>query len=330
MNNLKQAHVISAIKALSHARLRNYRTFFGAADDRAAYGLYCWNEAVSSALGRILSFAEIAIRNQFHVAISGRYGVGTSGSRDWYNHLALNKKSLDSVKKITHEWRIVAGVKQQIPRTPVPSPDDVISKLTFGFWPHILDVTKDVSGASVNLASLLMDALPGHRNSSIGFWGKQKNRDMLFARVDFCKDLRNRIAHLEPVWKAGSLLEERRARTGYTPLLLRPAPTTPTEALDRLQLSYDRVLELLGWLSPDLQDVYYAGEAHHRFVALNTLAAVESYKRHGGHRRTKPVNLNASRSLRALKKELRFIGKQHGAAEIIHGGNVIALWNPVD
>lgn len=51
MSNLKQAHVVSAVKALSHARLRNYRTFFRAADDRAAYGLCCWNEAVSSALG---------------------------------------------------------------------------------------------------------------------------------------------------------------------------------------------------------------------------------------------------------------------------------------
>jgi hypothetical protein len=134
MNNLTQVHVVSAAKALSHARLRNYRTFFGATDDRAAYGLYCWNDAISVALSRVLGFAEIALRNQFHTALSARYGVGATGSHDWYDYLTLNPKSKEAIRKITHEWRRVGRTKQQVPRHPAPSPDDVVSKLTFGFW----------------------------------------------------------------------------------------------------------------------------------------------------------------------------------------------------
>jgi hypothetical protein len=55
-----------------------------------------------------------------------------------------------------------------------------------------------------------------------------------------------------------------------------------------LQIAYDRVLELLKWLSPKLLDVYLAGETHHRFESLNRVAALDAYKRHGGHRRVHP------------------------------------------
>lgn len=36
------------VQALSHARLSNYRSFFGAADDAEALGLYQWNEEMSA------------------------------------------------------------------------------------------------------------------------------------------------------------------------------------------------------------------------------------------------------------------------------------------
>jgi hypothetical protein len=153
---------------------------------------------------------------------------------------------------------------------------------------------------------------------------------MLFARIDFCKDLRNRIAHLEPVWKAGPLMTEGRARAGVSIVAVQPPPNSPADALSRLDLAYNRTLELLRWLSPELCDVYLAGEAHHRFVALNQLRAIESYKRHGGHRRAMPVNLNSHRSLRRLKKELRNIGRSHGTAEIYSHGRPIAWWIPID
>lgn|GEM_PF-784528 len=329
MSSLKQIHVVSAVKALSRARLSNYRTFFGVDEDRAAYGLYCWNDAISAALSRALGFTEVALRNQFHTALSARYGVGGTISRDWYAHLRLNPKSTDLIRKITDERRRLSGVYQLVPRSPAPSPDDVVSKLSFGFWPHVLDISHDCAHRPLDWAEMLTEIMPGHRNNSVGFWNRPKNRDMLFARIDFCKDLRNRIAHLEPVWKAGPLMTEGRARIERKIRVERFAPANPAEALTRLQIAYDRVLELLKWLSPGLHDVYMAGEAHHRFESLNRIAALDAYKRHGGHRRMASVNLNAYRSLRRLKKELRGIGRRHGAAEVRHGGLPLARWIPV-
>ncbi|KQR78512.1 hypothetical protein ASG35_08765 [Burkholderia sp. Leaf177] len=329
MSSLTQIHVADAVQALSRARLKNYRTFFGAVDDRAAYGLYCWNDAISASLSRALAFTEIALRNQFHAALSARYGEGAASSRDWYAHLCLNPKSTSLIQKITHERRRVSGAYEQIPRSPAPSPDDVVSKLSFGFWPHVLDISFDNDNCPLDWPAMLMEIVPGHRHSSLAFWSRPRNRDNLFARIDFCKDLRNRIAHLEPVWKAGPLMTEGRARVERKIRVEHSAPANPAEALARLQIAYERVLELLKWLSPSLGEVYMASEAHHCFESLNRIAALNAYKRHGGHRRIAALNLNAYHSLRRLKKELRGIGRHHGAAEVRNGGRPLARWIPV-
>lgn len=137
------AYVGPFVDAISHARLSNYRTFFSPADDNGTLGLYQWNDDVSGALFRAMSLLEIVLRNQFHKALGSRYGaVGPTGGKDWFNHLKLNPDSREKVKKITHKKRHGTW----LPRSPMPSPDDVVSKLTFGFWPHLLDVTNDATG----------------------------------------------------------------------------------------------------------------------------------------------------------------------------------------
>jgi hypothetical protein len=284
MCNVEQRVSAGAASALSKARLSNYRRFFGANDDRAALGIYRWNDAISANVSSVLAYCEIALRNQFHTVLSSHYGEGAAGSRNWYEFLVLNRKSQEAIRKITHETRRIGGIRQLVRRVPGPSPDDVISKLTFGFWQHVLDVCVDCSARIVEWPAILVDVLPGHRNASVSFWDKQKHRDMLFARIDFCKELRNRIAHLEPVWKAGRLMTERRPRAGSPLATVEPAPSTPAEALRRLQLAYDRSLELLGWLSPALREAFVAGEAHRRFAALNRLSTIACYMQHGAYR----------------------------------------------
>jgi hypothetical protein len=100
------AGTLARIQALSHARLSNYRSFFGAADDTEALGLYQWNEELSAVLFRTISLVEVVLRNQFHQAMSRRYGaVGGNGSRDWYVHVALSTLSKSKIQDITHHKR---------------------------------------------------------------------------------------------------------------------------------------------------------------------------------------------------------------------------------
>ncbi len=330
MSTLKQQHVAGAVRALSRARLSSYQSFFTALTDREVFGLYCWNESISQCVSRALAFAEVVMRNQLHGALSRRYGRnGCPTSRDWYLHLCLTKASEEAVKKLTHERCRVAGRWQLVARTPMPWPDDVISKLTFGFWSHLLDSSEDDTGTPIDWPSILVEALPGHRYKSKTYWASRKHRDRLFARLDYCNSLRNRIAHLEPIWKAGPLLEEDRPRRHRALEIVQVSPSNPSEAIARLNLSYDRIMEMMRWFSPEMYSTYLISESHHRFKTLNTSAGLDAYRLHGGHRRERPIEIGTFRRFRELKRELRRVGKQHGAAEVVQGGRKLAIWTPL-
>jgi hypothetical protein len=254
---------LARIQALSHARLSNYRSFFGATDDAQALGLYQWNDELSGCLFRTISWVEVLLRNQFHYAFSLRYGaVGTHDSKDWYAYVALNSLSQEKIRKITHYKQ----GQQFLPRNPAPSPNDVVSKLTFGFWSHLLDLKKDNLNHPIDWGNILLDVLPGHRQRQATHWAKLKHQDALFARLDLCTELRNRIAHHEPIWKLGELMNEARARQGKPITIQAPAPTSPSEALARLNLLYGRVIELLDWLSPDIAAQHTTSELHLRCI----------------------------------------------------------------
>lgn len=311
------AGTLARIQALSHARLSNYRSFFGAADDAEALGLYQWNEELSAVLFRTISLVEVVLRNQFHQAMSRRYGaVGGTGSRDWYAHVALSTLSKSKIQDITHYKR--GG--QLLPRVPAPSPDDVVSGLTFGFWPHLLDLTVDLHHQPVAWGPILVDVLPGHRQRQASFWAKLKHRDALFARLDLCNELRNRIAHHEPIWKLGPLMAEGRSRPGSPLTVQAPAPATPADALHRLRLLYDRITELLGWLSPAVAAQHLASEMHLRCVSLLQFDTL------GDFRRALPpaeINLATVPNLRTLRKALKYAARRKQPVLIKDGHRLI-------
>lgn len=305
------------VQALSHARLSNYRSFFGAADDAEALGLYQWNEELSGVLFRTISLVEVVLRNQFHRAMSLRYGaVGGHGSKDWFAHVALDLHSKSKIMDITHYRQ----GQQMLPRVPVPSPDDVVSRLTFGFWPHLLDLKKDVNHQAVDWGPILVDVLPGHRQRQATYWAKLKHRDALFARLDLCNELRNRIAHHEPIWKLGPLLSEGRPRRGVPLAIQAPAPATPADALARLQLLYGRVVELLSWLSPALSEQHVASEMHLRCLSLLQFNTLKVYQRAAP---PVEIDLAAQVNLRALRKALRYASRHRQPVLVKDGHRVI-------
>jgi hypothetical protein len=274
-NDMTPQDVQAVVQAISHARLGSYKRYFQAAGDLEALGLYQWNEDLREAFARTTDLIEVVLRNRFHAALSQRYGQQGGGtSRDWYAYLSLQQKSFEKVRDITHVFR--RGAWQL--RNPARTPDDVVSNLTFGFWPRLLDVATDTNQAAVPWNDIIPDILPGHRQRSPTYWRPQAHQDAFFARMDLCNDLRNRIAHLEPIWKLGALKEEARSRAGR-PVRTADGPTrTPQESLNRLRLIADRLAELLHWLSPTVSRLYQQCAAHTRCLAMLTPDALDAYR----------------------------------------------------
>lgn len=308
---------LARLQALSHARLSTYRSFFGANTDAEALSLYEWNDDLSACLFLIIKQVEVVLRNQFHRSFSLRYGVvGSHGSKDWYAHVALSPLSRDKIRDITHHRQ----GNQYVPYNPAPSPDDVVSGLTFGFWPRLLDLKKDSLNQPIDWGAILLDVLPGHRQRQASHWAKRKHQDALFARLDLCNELRNRIAHHEPIWKQGPLMTESRARQGLPLTAQAPAPTTPEDALARLRLLYGRVTELLGWLSPDMAQQHAASELHLRCLSLLQVATLRAYQH------AKPLaelNLAEISNLRALRKALRYASRHKQPILLKDGHRII-------
>lgn len=308
---------LARVRALSHARLRNYRSFFAAADDAEALGLYQWNEDLSAEFFRTISLVEIVLRNSFHHAMSRRYGaVGASDSRDWYAYVALDAHARSRIMGITHCKR----GRRLLLRVPAPSPDDVVSRLTFGFWPHLLDLKNDLLGQPVNWGAILVDALPGHRQRQAGYWAKVKHRDALFARLDLCNELRNRIAHHEPIWKLGALLNEGRPRRGVPQTIEAQEPKTPEEAVARLRLLYGRMIELLGWLAPEVADHHQGDSVHLRCMSLLRLETLKAYQ---ANLSPIEVDVAANSRLRVLRQAVRYVERRRRPILIKDGHRVI-------
>lgn len=101
--------------------------------------------------------------------------------------------------------------------------DDIICRLMFGFWVYMTDKPYRPSGAGTNLWQFIKgDVFPG-ASVSMG---------QIFDELKAINKIRNRLFHHEPLWKlAGN--------------------QTMDQAIARTRTQYDRVLKVLGWISPD-------------------------------------------------------------------------------
>jgi len=147
----------------------------------AALRLYEWNSAVSSALFEVLGDVEVVVRNTLHHSLmSWQARHGFPG--EWFDnaHRMLAPREMDD---ITH-------AKQRLSRDGVElRPEAVVAQLNFGFWRFLL---------SRKYSSTLWPAVGRAAFPNLGSGGLTA----LSARMARLHDLRNRIAHHEPIhWR---------------------------------------------------------------------------------------------------------------------------------
>jgi hypothetical protein len=232
-------------RALSEQRLDSYKQASDADEvDRVAR--YLWNMALSSTLNSSLHSFEVTLRNAiFNTSVKL---VDTSKLKmpDIPCWLDAENSGLLYANEIAEVNRAKTYLSNDPRRR---TPGHLIAKLTFGFWVQLTARVYNELRADGprlwprGLPLVFPFKWPPGSKKAVPDHG---DREMIFNRLHQVRELRNRIAHHEPIWD-----------------------------LD-LDDQYARMLEILGWMSTRMQGAV---------TALDTFPAVlsrgsEAYRPH--------------------------------------------------
>lgn len=249
--------------------------------------------------------------------------LGSKDSNNWYNAYVsgsciLNNKSLSKIHAKTHH-------KNGTPlnATKMPSPDDVVSGLTLGFWASLIDKCPNVAW------DLILDKVfPKHRVSNSNQWNSPIELKRLSYRLDLIRDFRNRVAHHEPVWKFGDLLSESPPvsggvlNTGAQRKVIDGSPTNASQSIRRLRNLYTKHLELLKWMSKDIHDDWKLSSNHSHILWL---CSDDGLAAHINRKDVMPESMTSSR----LKRDISSIVRRKNTAYLHRAGRNLAALHPI-
>ncbi|PWC26864.1 hypothetical protein CR165_20855 [Pseudoroseomonas aestuarii] len=162
---------------LSTERLATYVGWAGG-DKARALELYALNTALSEALYTPLQMLEVALRNRFHTTLSAAYGLFWFDAPDFL--------------KVGHQVEQVQKAKELLTEQGKPlEPGRIVAALTFGFWTALLNtVYEDLWRSTLHQAMQ-----PDARDEK----GRGLSRKSLTRPLTPLRELRNRVAHHEPI-----------------------------------------------------------------------------------------------------------------------------------
>jgi hypothetical protein len=193
---------LSDIKAqLSLPRLNKYLNQ-SSGDDQKAMRLYRWNCSLSQSLYWPTQTLEVIVRNSISDFLKTRYG------QSWHFEPRFHSK-LEP-----HDLRrLKDAIDRQIDQrgTQSPAVDPVIADLSLSFWVSLLRGKYEVPlGWGAGLRKAFPYLPPGYARQSV------------YRPLDDARDLRNRIAHHEPIFHL------------------------------KLELKYRELMSLIKWISLDV------------------------------------------------------------------------------
>lgn len=217
---------------LAPARLQRYKTFLKLMDQDEVARAYVWNSALAAVLAPLLGVVELQLRDAIHGAMSQQFApapiAGASGY-PWYDDQQASHYSLsgDSRKKVDN---LLNDGKTGLRKAKQPSPDDVIASLTLGFWTNLFRTFSPVEAPRIIPA-----IFPNHFIRTAGRWGNKQVRQDLKMHLQVFSQLRNRIAHHEPLFKF-------RHKSAY--------PRNVHHGLSNLRDCVDEILTISAWIDP--------------------------------------------------------------------------------
>ena len=162
---------------LSVERLVRYRQALTGGGDTAAVNAYIWNVGMSAALLEVISYVEIPLRNALAHELE-QLATKAADGRTWWEHSEwFDAKSQEDIDK---------AITKLLGRGRSITHGRLVAELNLGFWRYLLDKRND--------RTLWRFAL--YR----AFPNLPVSRSDLYRAVAMMNELRNRIAHHEPIF----------------------------------------------------------------------------------------------------------------------------------
>ncbi|SJN09092.1 TIORF34 protein [Leucobacter sp. 7(1)] len=157
---------------VSPERLTRYRA---AREDTVE--LYIWNAKVSAHLLELIAHGEVLLRNAIHAKLAPHHADGK-----WYRDTAHYRFASQAEREI--QTAVVRATRGGKPETA----GKVVAELTFGFWRYALS------------ARYKTTVWPRVKTAFLGVPAHLRTREDIERIVVRLHDLRNRVAHHEPVF----------------------------------------------------------------------------------------------------------------------------------
>lgn len=176
-------------KALSYQRLSRY---YYSCNNNAKLGimLYELNSYLSVSLFRAIGVFEVTFRNSIDKLCKKEFGkdwlqqsVVAGGMFDTVSCEMTNKAIKKTIKKLREEKE--KGKRRSF------SHNDIVAKLEFGFWKYQFAAPQYKAAGGI-----LLNVFPNKPTSTKTV---KYNQKYFYAKLDYLNELRNRIAHHEPI-----------------------------------------------------------------------------------------------------------------------------------
>ena len=169
---------------ISPERMRKYNVACGG-NTAKAMTLYRYNLRLSQEMFVVVSCFEVALRNRIDAVMKARWG------NDWLRDFILPGGALYSDKRAENTKKIIEKEYNDLIKHKNYSHTKLLSEVGFGVWKYMFSNIQYLLTGQV-----LLKAFPNKPKST-----KQQRYDntYVFGELDYINNLRNRIAHHEPI-----------------------------------------------------------------------------------------------------------------------------------
>lgn len=168
----------------SEKRMQKYVQSCGG-DTRRAMTLYRYNLKLSQEMFTLISCFEVALRNRIDRQMMARWG------NDWLRDLVMPGGNFYNQHSVEKTKKIITNAYKELQSSGNYSHSKLLASMEFGVWKYLY------SNAHYRLTGrVLLHAFPNKPRSSAQV---QYDHNYIFHELNFINNIRNRIAHHEPI-----------------------------------------------------------------------------------------------------------------------------------